>query len=170
MQAVGVVEASDDKEHEAHRQSVKTINAGLADLNFYMTTFTTAHRESAEALTCICRTFNKLNAHVGTRVQGDSAGAAEGAAPMGHSPELDEVAQKLMEASAALEKVRACARACVRLCGCVYVLLLLLLRWLLLLMVDGVVVAVAYPGFRGRTVRCARAVRKVGCSPPPGVR
>ena len=25
-------------------------------------------------------------------------------------------------------------------------------------------------GFGGRTVRCARAVRKVGCSPPPGVR
>ena len=26
------------------------------------------------------------------------------------------------------------------------------------------------PNLRGRTVRCARAVRKVGCSPPPGVR
>ena len=26
------------------------------------------------------------------------------------------------------------------------------------------------PLLRGRTVRCARAVRKVGCSPPPGVR
>ena len=26
------------------------------------------------------------------------------------------------------------------------------------------------PPLWGRTVRCARAVRKVGCSPPPGVR
>ena len=26
------------------------------------------------------------------------------------------------------------------------------------------------PEHWGRTVRCARAVRKVGCSPPPGVR
>ena len=31
--------------------------------------------------------------------------------------------------------------------------------------------AVEFTGCRqwGRTVRCARAVRKVGCSPPPGV-